>query len=286
MSGKGYVVITGASTGIGRTCARVLDRQGFHVLAGVRKESDAESIRAESLERTTPVILDVTKPETIRETFGRAAEMAGDAGLAGLVNNAGIGVGAPMEFLSMDDLRRQFDVNVYGLVEVTQAAMPLIRKARGRIVHIGSASGLVSTPFAGPYCASKFAVEALTDSMRIELAPFGIHVSLVEPGRIKTPIWDRSLVEAERIRGTMPTAAIEYYGEFLDKIEGVLKKAKEAGSPPEHVAEKVLHALTSPRPRTRYVVGIDASVQIVMRRLLPDRAFDGIVLFLMKRGWV
>ncbi|MCC6157934.1 MAG: SDR family oxidoreductase [Deltaproteobacteria bacterium] len=283
---KGFVLVTGSSTGIGRATARLLARLGFFVFAAVRKDADSESWRAEGQDRIEPVILDVTRPETISATMTHIETRVGNAGLFGLVNNAGIGLGGPVEFLPMDDLRRQFEVNFFGLVAVTQAAMPLIRRARGRVVHVSSASGLVSQPFAGPYCASKFALEAMADAMRMELRSAGIQVSIVEPGRIKTPIWDRTLAEADRLRANMSPKAEEYYGAELDQITSIVKKAEASGIPAEHVAEAILHALSSPFPRIRYLVGMDARIQVLAAKLLPTRAFDALAMFLMKKGWV
>ncbi|MCL4233182.1 MAG: SDR family oxidoreductase [Deltaproteobacteria bacterium] len=283
---KGFILVTGSSTGIGRATARLLARQGFFVFAAVRKDADAESWRAEGQDRIEPVMLDVTRADTVSSAMTHIDSRVGDSGLYGLVNNAGIGLGGPVEFLPLDDLRRQFEVNLFGLVAVTQAALPLIRRAPGRVVHVSSASGLVSQPFAGPYCASKFALEAMADAMRMELRSAGIKVSIVEPGRIKTPIWDRTLVEADRLRAAMPPKAEEYYGKELDQITSIVKKAEASGIPAEHVAEAILHAMSSALPRTRYIVGTDAKVQVLASKLLPTRAFDALAMFLMKKGWV
>ncbi len=283
---KGHVLVTGSSTGIGRATARLLARLGYFVFAAVRKDADAESWRAEGHDHIEPVMIDVTRPETVASAMAHIEPRTGNAGLVGLVNNAGIGLGGPVEFVPMDDLRRQFEVNFFGLIAVTQAALPLVRKARGRIVHVSSASGLVSQPFAGPYCASKFALEAMADAMRMELRSTGIKVSIVEPGRIKTAIWDRTLAEADRLRANMPPKAEEYYGAQLNQITSIVKKAEASGIPAEHVAEAILHALSSPFPRTRYLVGVDAKVQVAAAKILPTRAFDALAMFLMKKGWV
>ncbi len=285
-SHKGFILVTGSSTGIGRATARLLARLGYFVFAAVRKEADAESWRAEGQDRIEPVILDVTNADSVSTAMAHIDVRVGARGLYGLVNNAGIGLGGPIEFLPLDDLRRQFEVNLFGLVAVTQAAMPLIRRARGRVVHVSSASGLVSQPFAGPYCASKFALEAIADAMRMELRSTGIKVSIVEPGRIKTPIWERTLAEADRLRAAMAPKAEEYYGAELDQITSIVKKAEASGIPAEHVAEAILHAFNSPFPRTRYIVGVDAKVQVLASKILPTRAFDALAVFLMKKGWV
>ncbi len=286
MSPQAAIVVTGASTGIGYATALFLAEHGFKVFATVLKLADGTSLQEHPSGNIVPIILDVTKPETIKDAFAHIAEQTQESGLAGLVNNAGIALGAPLEFLDPADLLRQFDVNVFGLVAVTQAAMPLLRKATGRIVHIGSVGGLVSLPFLGPYCASKFALEAITNSMRMELLPFGIHCSLVQPGRISTEIWDSGLVETKRVRESLSPQAIEWYGPSLNSIESMLGKAKKAGIEPVRIAQVVHHALTAKRPKVRYLVGIDARVQVIAQALLPTRVFDTIVVFLLKRGWL
>src|SRR3990172_8450526 len=183
------VVITGASTGIGEACALRLDKLGWRVFARVRKEADAERLKNEGSERLTPAFIDVTDEGSIMKAEETVRAVVGEAGLAGLGDNAGVGIHGPLEFLPIEDLRRQLEVNTIGQIAVTQAFLPLIRKGRGRIVNIGSIGGKMATPFLGPYAASKFAMEALTDSLRQELRPWDIHVAIVEPGSIATPIW-------------------------------------------------------------------------------------------------
>src|SRR5208282_3844521 len=213
MSSKGAVVITGASTGIGEACALRLDKLGYRVFAGIRKAADGESLRRRASERLVPFHLDVSDETEVEQ----AARTVG-GGLAGLVNNAGIVVGGMLEFLPLDALRHQLEVNVIGQIAVTQAFLTSLRKARGRIVNIGSLSGLISSPFSGPYCASKFALEALTDSLRLELRPWKIHVSIVEPGFIQTPIANKSLAAADAFRGRLPAEALQLYGPSMRAV--------------------------------------------------------------------
>src|SRR5262245_5535409 len=186
---SGKIVITGASSGIGR--AMRLDQLGFHVFAGVRNPADGDALKSKSSERLSPVLLDVTSEDSI----ARAARSIGDAPIAGLVNNAGIAVGGPLEMVPIPLWRKQFEVNVIGQVAVTQAFLPLLRVGRGRIVNIGSIAGRSALPFTSPYCSSKFALEGLSDSLRMELRQWGISVSIVEPGSIRTPIWEKSLAD-------------------------------------------------------------------------------------------
>lgn len=271
------VVVTGASTGIGQACALRLDRAGWRVFAGVRKEADAQRFRQEASERLTPVMLDVTDEAQVRSAAETVVAAIGDAGLAGLVNNAGIGVAGPLEFLPLDELRRQLDVNVIGQIAVTQAFLPLIRKGNGRIVNIGSISGKLATPLMGPYCASKFALEALTDSLRQELRPWGMAVSLVEPGSIATPIWEKGQAAGDELEKNLPEEAMMRYGKAVNALREAARKFEAAGIPPDRVARAVEHALTARRPRTRYVVGFDATVQRLLAAVVPDRLRDGVI---------
>ncbi len=275
--GTRSVVITGASTGIGEACALRMDQKGWRVFAGVRKEADGDALKAKASERLTPVILDVTEQPTINASAETVAAAVGESGLAGLVNNAGIGVGGPLEFISIDELRRQLEVNVIGQIAVTQAFMPLIRKGTGRIVNMGSIGGRMAFPFLGPYNASKFAMEALTDSLRQELQPWGIHVSIVEPGSIATPIWDKSHAAAHDLRESLPEEAMMLYGEMAEALDKALTEFEAAAIPPDNVAKFVEHALTAKTPRTRYVVGRDAQIQRMLVKWAPDRVRDGLV---------
>jgi NAD(P)-dependent dehydrogenase (short-subunit alcohol dehydrogenase family) len=186
------VVITGASTGIGAACALALDKLGYRVFAGVRHPADGERLQQQAGPRLMPIRLDVTDAASISAASHTVAAMVGERGLAGLVNNAGIGVAGPIELLPLADWRRQFEVNVFGLIAVTQTFLPLIRTGRGRIINMGSIAGRASMPFMAPYAASKHALEAITDALRLELQPWGIRVALIAPGAIATPIWKNS----------------------------------------------------------------------------------------------
>jgi len=269
-------VVTGASTGIGLASALRLDKDGWRVYAGVRKDADADRLKQEASERLTPVKLDVTDQSQIDAVAQQVASDAGEAGLQGLVNNAGISINGPLEFLTPDDVRRQLEVNVVGQVAMIQAFMPLIRKGHGRIVNIGSIGGKMASPFLGPYTASKHAMEAISDSLRQELRPWGIHVSLVEPGSIATEIWEKGQSDADDYEKNAPEEALQLYGRQFAALREAARKFGDAGIPPDRVARVVEHALTASRPRTRYVVGFDASVQSFVRRL-PDRLRERLV---------
>jgi NAD(P)-dependent dehydrogenase (short-subunit alcohol dehydrogenase family) len=273
---KRSVVITGASTGIGATTAIELARRGFQVFAGVRKLADGEVLK-NSAPEIIPLLLDVTNEIQILQAFKTVQQNVGDAGIWGLVNNAGIVVAGPIEFIPIPELRKQLEVNVIGQIAVTQAFMPLIRKAKGRIVNMGSVSGRSSTPITGAYSASKFAMEALTDALRVELKPWGIEVIIVEPGPIKTPIWTKSANAADDILKNMPPIVLDLYGETMQLALRMVKRLEETAVPPEKVTKAVLHALTSKCPKTRYLVGKNLRAQLAME-LLPDRWRDTLLV--------
>jgi NAD(P)-dependent dehydrogenase (short-subunit alcohol dehydrogenase family) len=274
---RGAVLITGTSTGIGAACARALDRRGFRVFAGVRREADGERLRQNAGERLTPVIIDVTDAASIEAARASIAQAVGAAGLAGLVNNAGISVAGPIEFIPLDDLRRQFEVNVTGQVAVTQAFMPLIRAGKGRVVFMSSVAGHLAAPMLGPYAASKHAIEAIADAMRVELASSGIRVALVEPGAIRSEIWDKGLRDAEARIEQLPPDGHAYYDEAIDKVIAYARKQADGAIAAGHVARAVHHALTASRPRARYVVGRDARISIALQRWAPASVRDRLV---------
>jgi NAD(P)-dependent dehydrogenase (short-subunit alcohol dehydrogenase family) len=267
-------LVTGASSGIGRATALRLDRAHHRVFAGVRRDSDADTLRAEASERLTPVLLDVTDAASLDAAVKTVEGVVGDAGLDGTVNNAGIAIGAIQEFLDLDELRQQLEVNVVGVAAVTRAFLPLIRKAKGRIVNVGSLSGYVSAPFTGPYNASKHALEGLTDSLRRELRLWDLSVSLIEPGTIKTPIWDKAQSQTGELRAKLSEEQRALYGPVLDVMDRFVARSSAGNVPPDAVARAIEHALTARRPRTRYRVGLDARAAWWTLRLLPDRWVD------------
>lgn len=277
-AGLGPVVVTGASTGIGRACALRLDGLGARVFAGVRKRADGDALRREASGGLTPILLDVTDAASIAAAADAVKGAVGEAGLAGLVNNAGIVVAGPLEFLPITEIREQLEVNVIGQIAVTQAFLPLLRRARGRIVNIGSISGRSSVPFVGAYCASKFALEALTDALRLELAPWGIAVSIVEPGAVATPIWEKSSARASETTKALRPQARDLYGRALAAMREAAERMAKGAISTDRVAAAVVRALTAPRPKTRYLVGRDAKLQAALTAVLPDRARDELVV--------
>ncbi len=277
------VVITGASTGIGREIALHLDRLGWRVFAGVRKELDAERLQKDASPVLYPLMLDVTDPSSIHAAFERVSEVVVDSGLDALINNAGISVNGPLEFIPMNELREQFEVNFFGVVATTQAALPLIRKAdRGRIVHIGSIGGRQAAPILGPYAATKHAIEAIGEAQRRELQVWGIEVIVIEPGAIATPIWEKGQEAAAVKIANKSEREIELYGPAFDALKAAATQMERRAVGPEAVAKVVEKALTEARPRPRYVVGTDARIQALLTRFLPDRVRDALTLRVMR----
>lgn len=274
---RGAVLITGASTGIGRACAEHLVGLGFTVFAGARKQSDIDSLREAG---THPLTLDVTESESIASALSAVDDLA-PQGLAGLVNNAGIVVGGPLEFVTIEQWRHQLEVNFIGQVAVTQAALPALRRARGRIVNVTSIGGRLATPFLGPYNASKFALEAVTDALRVELRQFGIEVSAIEPGSVATPIWDKGRASADEATASMPAEGLELYGDGIEAMRNGISALERSGVPPLQVVRVIEHALLARRPKTRYVVGRDAKMRLAVSRLVPTRVMDRLVMRVM-----
>jgi NAD(P)-dependent dehydrogenase (short-subunit alcohol dehydrogenase family) len=267
------VLITGASTGIGHATAVRLASSGWKVFAGVRSERAGASLAAAGGEHVIPLILDITESTQIAQV----AQRVGDEGgvLDALVNNAGIGIGGPLEVLDEEDWRRQFDVNFFAQIAVTRALLPALRAARGRIAFISSIGGRVAMGFNGPYAASKHAIEAVGDALRVELHSSGIQVALIEPGAVATPMWGKGRGEADRLK--IPPELSAQYGKVPAAIDKVLADTARRGIAPEVVAQAIEKALTAPRMPSRVLVGRDAKAMLFARRLLPDLVFDRIV---------
>src|SRR5262245_41900273 len=270
-------LVTGASTGIGRATALLLDQSGFQVFAGVRRSEHGEDLRRQASERLTPILLDVTDPRSIEAAARSVSDKLGGRALAGLVNNAGIDIAGPLETSSTADARSQFEVNVIGLLAVSQAFLPLLRRSKGRIVNIGSVLGRLAIPFIGAYSATKFAVEGLTDALRIEFRPWGIHVSLIEPGPVATPLWSKTHFLAgekeERV-----DADSRLYATANAAAQLAFSKFGETGISPDKVAAKVFEALTVLNPKPRYLVGRDAKAWSLLAALVPDRLRDRMLI--------
>jgi len=276
------VLITGASTGIGAACALRLAAAGMHVYAGVREDAAGAALRAQNAALITPLHLDVTDAESIVAAVATLEAQLGEAGLNGLVNNAGIAIGGPLEVLPMHEIRRQFDVNVFGALAVTQAFLPQLRRARGRIVNMGSIAGRIALPFLGPYCMSKSALRAMTHALRLEVDAWGIDVALVEPGAIATPIWKKSNAAADVMQATLQNDTLAHYSRHLEGIRRVIAKAEEQAISADAVARAVEHALTAARPKTEYLVGNDARMRAAINAVLPQFLQDRLHRWFLK----
>jgi NAD(P)-dependent dehydrogenase (short-subunit alcohol dehydrogenase family) len=276
MSTTGAVLITGTSTGIGRATALKLDQMGFQVFAGVRKEEDATALQQVSSERLTPLLMDVTDPATVQATLTKVATLVGEAGLAGLVNNAGFNLAGPLECIPLGDIEELFAVNVFGLLTVTRASIPLLRQAQGRIINVGSGLGRLHLPFWGPYAAAKAAVWAITNTLRVELRPWKIAVSLVEPAEpVASPLHSKLTL---RFKDHIAPGMAEYYHPIVAPIlEGNALFAAH-GMSPEAVAEVIADALATAEPQALYSVArSEQGEQLLHLLTLPDEARDPIV---------
>jgi NAD(P)-dependent dehydrogenase (short-subunit alcohol dehydrogenase family) len=276
MSTRGAVLVTGASSGMGRACALRLAHGGFSVFAAVRKDADAQRLKESGAPQVTPVILDVTDEHAITAAVRTVGDVVGRSGLAGLVNNAGIAVTGPLELVRLDELRRQFEVNVFGQVAVTQAFLPLIRAARGRIVNVGSVGARFALPFAGGLNASKAAFESLSDSLRMELRPWGIHVVLVSPGSIRTAAEAKLVKDSEAALNAFSAEGRSRYGASYRAFVRAMLDLEKRGVGPEVVADTVFRALTARVPRRRYAVGPKSRLLPLLFTTLPASAADAL----------
>ena len=283
MTNTGGVFISGSSSGIGEACALGLDERGYDVFAGVRNEEDGKSLCQRASERLQPVIVDITNPEQIKTAFETVRQTLGEKPLVGLINNAGISVGGPLEFVPIDRLRHIFEVNLIGHISVSQLFISLLRKSQGRIINVGSVAGIFASPLMGPYCASKYALEAISDVMRRELKPWNIKVSVLEPGIIATKIWEKASNHAEHALKEAPEEVLHLYGPLIEHVQKHVKDIDKAAQSPQVVVRAVIHALTARRPKTRYLIGPKARPQKVMS-WLPDRIQDRIIASFLNWG--
>jgi NAD(P)-dependent dehydrogenase (short-subunit alcohol dehydrogenase family) len=267
-------VITGASSGIGAATARELARRGFHVLAGVRRDRDADAIRGPGIE---PLILDITNAEHIQALADRVAGDPQGRAVRALVNNAGVPVNAPIEMFAIDEWRRLFEVNLFGHIAVTQALLPALIRSTGRVVNISSVGGKIAMGGYGPYAATKFALEAVSDSLRRELAPSGVQVVVVEPGAVRTEMPGRAIAGTQHLASTMTPEQSHRYGALVHAIAAQTASHTDSGLYADAAAEVVAKAATVRKPRTRYTVGREAALLIPLTRMLPDRTVDRVL---------
>jgi NAD(P)-dependent dehydrogenase (short-subunit alcohol dehydrogenase family) len=275
---KGAVMITGTSTGIGKATALHLDRHGYWVFATVRKPEDAARLCDEATERLTPLIMDVTDPEGIQRASEKVERAVGERGLAGLVNNAGIGIGGPLECIPLEQMRRLYEVLLFGQLAVTQAFLPMLRRARGRIVNISSTATLINLPFHGPYTSAKMALNGLTNALRLELKPHGVQVCLMICGSVQTPIWEKGGQISRQIAREYSPQALELYGARYRRIGEFFGSIGKTGVPPETAARQITRALTTKRPRNTYFIGPDAHLLNLLDKLFYGKLRDRMIL--------
>jgi NAD(P)-dependent dehydrogenase (short-subunit alcohol dehydrogenase family) len=271
------ILITGASTGIGEACALRFDALGWQVFAGVRSDADGTSLADKATSgRLRPVTIDVTDLAVVERATAEIDAHVGPDGLQAVVNNAGIALGGPIEYLALDQWRRQLEVNVIGQIAVTKAVLPALRvsSSGGRIIFIGSIAGRMSSPFIAPYAASKHAIEAIAESLRHELADTATRTVVIEPGAVRTPIWSKGMSAADETEATLPPEGLARYGEQVGRLRRAMGYQASCGVDPPVVAKVVERAVTSPKPAARYLVGRDAKLMGSVDRLLPDRARD------------
>ena len=266
-------VITGASTGIGAATARELARRGFHVLAGVRRDRDADAIRAPGIE---PLIIDITNADHIRALATRVQGDPQGRAVRALVNNAGIGVNVPVEAFAIGEWRRLLEVNFFGHIAVIQALLPALIRSKGRVVNISSVGGKIAMATYGPYAGTKFALEAVSDSLRREIAPSGVQVVVVEPAAVRTKIGDRAIARAQEVASTMTPEQSERYGRLVEAITAQAASAMESGLSADAAAKVIAQAVTARKPRTRYTIGREAAL-LPLLTTLPDRMLDCIL---------
>ena len=271
------IVVTGASTGMGAATAKELARRGFHVLAGVRRDADADTLRAEGIEGLEPHILDITVDSDVTAIADRVARDPLRRPLRALINNAGIAINAPVETLPLTEWRRQFEVNLFGHIAMTQALLPALLSSSGTVVNISSVGGKVVLPTCGAYAGSKFALEAVSDALRREVGDAGIKVVVVEPGAVKTEMAERGIAAAEGLMANMTAAQLARYDDLAAAVTAQARSFIDTGVSAEHAAKVIAKAVTASRPRTRYTIGRDAAILVRISRVVSDRVLDRIV---------
>jgi NAD(P)-dependent dehydrogenase (short-subunit alcohol dehydrogenase family) len=277
------IVVTGASTGIGAATVNELAHRGFHVLAGVRREVDADALRSPRIEGIEPCILDITVESDIAAIADRVARDPQRRPLRALVNNAGIAINAPVETLPIAHWRQQFEVNLFGHIAITQALLPALLNSSGTVVNISSVGGKVALPTYGAYAGSKFALEAVSDALRREVGAAGIKVVVIEPGAVKTEIAERGITTSETLKADMTVAQLSRYAEVMDAVMAQARSFNETGVSAEAAAAVVAKAATASRPRTRYTIGRDAAILLQISRFVSDRVLDRIVRLNLRR---
>ena len=277
------IVVTGASTGIGAATVKELAHRGFRVLAGVRREVDADALRGLGIQGIEPCILDITVQSDVTAIADRVAHDPQRRPLRALVNNAGIAINAPVETLPIAQWRQQFEVNLFGHIAITQALLPALLNSSGTVVNVSSVGGKVALPTYGAYAGSKFALEAVSDALRREVSTAGIKVVVVEPGAVKTEIAERGIVTSERLKADMTAAQLARYSEVMDAVMAQARSFNETGVSAEAAAAVIAKAAIASGPRTRYTIGRDAAILLQISRFVSDRVLDRIVRLNLRR---
>jgi len=272
------ILITGTSTGIGRATALHLDQLGYQVIGTVRKESDAQDIQESASSKLRVLLLDVASPSDLFQFQESLEQELGNGGLWALINNAAIGFSSPLEFVALDQFRQLFEVNLFGLLAVTQICLPYIRQEQGRVINISSTASIVIAPFHGPYSAAKIGLNALSNALRLELRPFGIQVSVMVCGSVQTPIWDKGGALARHLWEEQPPEATQLYGAQYAQLGSFFEQMGHKGLPPKKVAETIDHALSSKQPKQTYYIGRDAQQFRLLNKLVPERLRDWLIL--------
>jgi NAD(P)-dependent dehydrogenase (short-subunit alcohol dehydrogenase family) len=278
-----FVLVTGASTGMGAATARELAGRGYHVLAGVRRGVDADALRADGIE---PHILDITDESDVAAIAGRVADDPLRRPLRALINNAAISVNAPVETLPMAEWRHLFEVNLFGHIAMTQALLPALLHSSGTVVNISSVGGKFAMSTYGAYAGSKFALEAASDSLRREVAPFGVKVVVVEPGAVKTKMAERGVATSDRLNAHMTTDQLNRYADLTAAISAQARSFTKDGVPAERAAKVIAKAATASNPRTRYTIGSDAAILVRLTRVASDRFLDRMLRLALRPHYV
>jgi NAD(P)-dependent dehydrogenase (short-subunit alcohol dehydrogenase family) len=277
------VVVTGCSVGVGRAAARLLDREGWHVFAIVRKQTDADSLESEASGSLKALLADVSNRESVFAAADKVAALCGDHGLDGLICNAGVGGSGPLEFIPLDELTKPIDTCLYGSIYCAQAFLPLLRKATGRIINVTSGSTLINIPLVSTYPAAKYALELLSRQLQAEVKPFGIHVCVVDPGQVKSRMTMSAGEVSAQARAKLPPAAFALYGTMIDAVDRMARGMVGSGKEPEVVAQVYLRALTDPKPKAFYTVGVDAKIMRLIDTWAPTSLIDKIAARIMAR---
>jgi NAD(P)-dependent dehydrogenase (short-subunit alcohol dehydrogenase family) len=273
------IVVTGASTGMGAATAHELARRGFHVLAGVRRDVDADALRGDGIE---PRILDITSESDVAAIADRVGRDPNGLPLRALINNAGVAINAPVEALPIEQWRRQFEVNLFGHVAMIQALLPSLLRSSGTVVNISSIGGKVALPTYPAYAGSKFALEALSDSLRREVSRLGVKVVVIEPGAVKTEMAERGVATADGLKDGMTADQLQRYGQLIDAMSNLARSFDKDGVSADRAAKVIAKAATASRPRTRYTIGRDAAILARGSRVVSDRFLDRVVRIILR----